>query len=38
MKNIKVPLSVNGLKDLSNKINNLKPIKRLYELGGENIE
>lgn len=24
MKNIKVPLSVNGLKDLSNKINNLK--------------
>ena len=31
-------LELEKIFEYANKINNLKPIKRLYELGGENIE
>ena len=31
-------LELEKIFEYANKINNLKPIKRLYELGGENVE
>ena len=31
-------LELEKIFEYANKINNLKPIKRLYELSGENIE